>query len=153
MTSTLRRRGWRPGWPLSSLLGTLSHRKGCGMEGAKGRIGDMSTLTRSAAVRSMASVAGALLVLMVGVSPAGAATPAKKTPKSPLAGYLVTAAVTSVEATVSLPSFTCKSKTDAVATEEAVLDASVSQTSGALIGLVCSSKKVALYGAELQIDG
>jgi hypothetical protein len=99
-------------------------------------------------------VVGTLLALALDGATAAAAVPAKKASKSPAAGYIGGATtVTSVSATVTLPTFTCTSKSDALSTQIAVLDTVDDEDSAALLGFVCSKKKVPIYGAEISVDG
>jgi hypothetical protein len=72
--------------------------------------------------------------------------------KSPLAGYTATATVASVDATVTLPTFTCKSKSDVVASELAVIDTDTDEVSGAIIAMGCPNK-TPIYEAELAVEG
>lgn len=94
-----------------------------------------------------------MLLLAVVAPSAGASVFAWKVSKSPLAGYTATTAVTSVDATVTLPTFTCKSKSDAIASELAVIDTDTDEVSGAIIAMGCPSKKSSLYLAEIAVEG
>jgi hypothetical protein len=108
--------------------------------------------TRTA--RTVALVCGALMIVALDAASAGAAVPAAKTAKSGAAGYIASATtVTSVEATVTLPSFVCSSKTDALSTQVGIFDTTDEEASAAILGLVCSKKKVPIYGAEISVDG
>jgi hypothetical protein len=111
----------------------------------------MTTRTRTA--RTGALIVGALMLVAIDAGSAGAAVPAAKTPKSGAAGYVAETVVTSVEATVTLPSFVCSSKTDALSTQVAIADTTDDEASSAVLGFFCSKKKVPIYGAETVVDG
>jgi peptidase A4-like protein len=114
----------------------------------------MARLRQSAIVRTAACLGGAGLLFAMAAPPAGASVFAGKMQKSPLAGYTATTTVTSVDATVTLPTFTCKSKSDAIASELAVIDTDTDEVSGAIIAMGCpGNKKVLTLEAELAVEG
>jgi hypothetical protein len=98
-------------------------------------------------------VAGALLVVALAAEPTGAAPVATKTPKSYAAGYVASAStVTSVEATVTLPSFTCTNKADLLSADIGVYDPTDNAFSFVTTVLACTKKKVPVYLAQLDVD-
>jgi len=104
-------------------------------------------------IRSVAVATVALLLVAVGAVPAGAATVATKAAKSYAAGYAAGASpVTSIDATVTLPTFTCASKSDLLSADVATEDAD-ENVSFATVVLACSKKKVPFYGAQFDVDG
>src|ERR1035441_1165807 len=111
----------------------------------------MSRLTwpvvaRSASVVSVAVVT-ALLPVGLAAVPAGAA----KAAAPGYAGYVISGgppgSVTSVKATVELPSpsFDCKKKSDVVIVSASITDSVSQNSSGPLVWLECSTTKVAQY--------
>jgi hypothetical protein len=102
--------------------------------------------------RVAALVAGALMMVGIDAASAGAA-PIKKPPKSSAAGYATSVSVvTSIEATFTLPTFTCTAKTDALSAQIALFDTVNGEESSAVVALLCSKKKVPFYAAETIVD-
>lgn len=89
--------------------------------------------------------AGILLVVSLTADPAFAGTTSgtlAKAAKYPFAGYITPpTTITSVAATVTLPSFACTRKTTAVAAIATVYDPSGAKFSGAEVYLGCSARK------------
>lgn len=114
----------------------------------------MSAHTRSVLMRS-AWVVGTSLALFSVATPAWAKT------KSHLATYAPSdTTITSFDATVTLPSFTCKSSKDAVTNQIAFLNNDSGQFSGSNVNLVCTKEKVGKhhilapqYSVFLDVDG
>jgi hypothetical protein len=94
------------------------------------------------------------MMVALNAASAGAAVAAKKAPKSAAAGYVSgVTAVTSFDATLTLPAFTCTAKTDALSAQVAVFDTVDSEPSAAVLALLCTKKKVPFYAAETIVDG
>jgi hypothetical protein len=89
------------------------------------------------------------------------ATPAWAKTKSHLATYAPSdTTITSFDATVTLPSFTCKSSKDAVTNQIAFLNNDSGHFSGSNVNLVCTKEKVGKhhilapqYSVFLDVDG
>jgi hypothetical protein len=112
--------------------------------------------TRSPLVAWVGAVgAGVVLIMSLVAAPAYAGTTAgtlAKASKYPFAGYITPpTTITSVDATVTLPSFACTRKTTAVAAIATVYDSAGAKFSGAEVYLGCSGRKQMLV-ALADID-
>lgn len=110
---------------------------------------------RSVPVRAVALVIVTVALVASAAASAGAATMAAKTPKSAAAGYIATAtvAVTTASATVTLPTFHCKSKADLLSSDLGVLDPTDDSVSLVTIALACSKTKVPSFVVLFDADG
>ncbi len=118
----------------------------------------MSTRTHTVVSRSVALVGGTALLLGVAASPAWA----NRTPRSHLATYAPsdTVTVSSVGASVTLPTFTCQSTKDGIDIQDALYNSDSSQWSSANVGLTCTKEKVgkhrqtvALFSSSFDLEG
>jgi hypothetical protein len=109
---------------------------------------------RAVHIRSVALGAGAFLLLALTATPAGAATVSAKKMKSYAAGYATTspAVVTSVDATITLPTFTCTNKSDLLGADIGVYDPTDDAYSFVTTVLACTKKKAPLFLAQLDVD-
>jgi Peptidase A4 family len=109
----------------------------------------------SISTRLVALVIVTMALLTSAAVPAGAAIFATKTPKSAAAGYIATptAAVTTASATVTLPTFHCKSKADLLSADVGVFDPSDGSVSLVTIALACSKTKVPSFIVLFDADG
>jgi hypothetical protein len=109
----------------------------------------------SISTRLVALVIVTVALVSSAAAPAGAATIAAKTPKSAAAGYIATptAAVTTASATVTLPTFHCKSKADLLSADVGVFDPTDGSVSLVTIALACSKTKVPSFIVLFDADG
>jgi hypothetical protein len=112
-----------------------------------GPIEKRSVLSRTAVVMT-----GSLLLAGLLTAPSGAATAKVKTPDSNLAVYNANVTVGSIDATVTLPSYTCK-KADNIVVYENTYDNTNSGWSGPGVYLACAKHDVPTMTAFLEVDG
>jgi hypothetical protein len=109
---------------------------------------------RSFLPRLFGVLAAGLVVSALVATPAGAS--ASRTHKNYLAGWSAAVDVTTVDATVTLPSFTCTSKKDNITADTNVYDTTAAQFSGPYVYLGCSKHGMTLtphYTAAISVDG
>jgi hypothetical protein len=109
----------------------------------------MSSVSR----RSVALVIVTVALVVSAAAPAGAATIAAKKQKSAAAGYIATTTVSTTSATVTLPTFTCKSKADLLSADVAVYDPADESVSLVTTVLACTKTKAPFYDILFDADG
>jgi Peptidase A4 family len=107
----------------------------------------------SVSTRSVALVIVTVILWASAAVPAGAAMIAAKPEKSAVAGYIATTTVSTATATVTLPKFSCTSKTDLLSADVAVYDATDESVSLVTTVLACSKTKAPFYDILFDADG